>query len=237
MKRLFYILVALALVLILVLPTVSVYSSPNECREDKRIDASNVGGDYDCDSEEWHFVINQLDSDDLAPDKIYVTWENGDSAEVPLSSANQQMAHYYTSLNLDSPVTEAYTYIYVDWSGNFVISHGPCIFEDPTETPVPPTETPIPPTETPIPPTETPVDPTETPVEPTETPVDPTETPTEPTETPKDPTPTLPSPGGGPPSSIANGRGNGVIIFISGLTIMSALFLGMYFFKKLPVKN
>ena len=77
--------------------------------------------DHGCDSEEWHFIINQLESNDLAPEKIYVTWENGASEEVLLSSVNLSTAHYYTSLNLDSPIVEAYTRIYADWSGQFVI--------------------------------------------------------------------------------------------------------------------
>ena len=37
--------------------------------------------DHECDSTEWHFVINQIDSAAKAPKSITVTWANGDVEE------------------------------------------------------------------------------------------------------------------------------------------------------------
>ena len=142
--------------------------------------------DHGCDSTEWHFVITQIDSPELAPASIDVEWANGDSETVPLDNVTGGVAHYATSSNLDSTVVSATATIYDDWDGQFNLSHGPCE-TPPTE--VPPTE--VPPTE--VPPTEvqpTEVQPTEIPpteVPPTEVP--PTEVP--PTETPVTQTPSV----------------------------------------------
>ncbi len=141
--------------------------------------------DHECHSSEWHFVITQIDSPELAPNSISVSWENGTVATVSLEKVTGGVAHYTTTANLDSPVIEASAQIYESWNGQFNLSHGPC--HKPLPTPLPPTETPtVPPTETPVvPPTETPVvPPTETAPPPTETVPPPTETAPPPTETP-----------------------------------------------------
>jgi hypothetical protein len=100
--------------------------------------------DHDCEppnDEEWHFLINQIDEEANAPDSITVTWANGESAVVSRSSFTGGVAHYRTTLNLDSAVESATAQIYDEWSGQFVLSHGPC--GGPTGTPSgTPSETP-----------------------------------------------------------------------------------------------
>lgn len=126
--------------------------------ETKTIEAGAIN-DYDCDNEsgEWHFIINQVrplpsNPDELdAPGEISVSWANGKTEPVALSETTGSTAHYRTSLYLDSRVTKATAVIYSEWSGKFVLSHGPCEIPTPTETQEPTatkTETEVP-TETP----------------------------------------------------------------------------------------
>ena len=82
--------------------------------------------DHECDSSEWHFVINQIDTEANAPDSILVTWTNGKSESVPLDKFTGGVAHYTTTSNLDSTVKSATASIYDGWSGQFNLSHGPC---------------------------------------------------------------------------------------------------------------
>ena len=120
--------------------------------------------DHECNSGEWHFVINQIDDASLAPPSIYVTWANGNAQNVPLDKFTGKVAHYAVTDNLDSAVTQARTEIYASWDGNFNLSHGPCDTPTPTPT-ITPTPTPTP-TITPTPsPTLTPTPiPTTTPI-------------------------------------------------------------------------
>ncbi len=82
--------------------------------------------DHECDSTEWHFVINQVDSEANAPASITVSFSGGDVVEVPLDKFTGGVAHYATTQNLDEAVTSASTTIYDGWSGEFNLSHGPC---------------------------------------------------------------------------------------------------------------
>src|SRR6266542_5109190 len=88
--------------------------------------------DPDCDQDhpnEWHFVINQIDTEAHAPASIHVTWANGNDEDVPLDKFTGGTAHYATGSNLDSSVTGATTDIYSAWllgNGQFNLSHGPC---------------------------------------------------------------------------------------------------------------
>jgi hypothetical protein len=82
--------------------------------------------DHECDETEWHFVINQIDSEANAPASITVEWANGATEDVPLSAFTGKVAHYVTTSNLDSTVVSATTDIYLEWSGQFNLSHGPC---------------------------------------------------------------------------------------------------------------
>ena len=82
--------------------------------------------DHECNSTEWHFVINQVDSEANAPASITVTFSGGDVLEVPLDKFTGGVAHYATTQNLDEAVTSASTTIYDGWSGQFNLSHGPC---------------------------------------------------------------------------------------------------------------
>jgi hypothetical protein len=83
--------------------------------------------DHECNSSEWHFVITQIDTVADAPASIHVTWANGQSEDVPLTNFTGGVAHYVTTDNLDSTVTSATAVIYAGWSGQFNLSHGPCV--------------------------------------------------------------------------------------------------------------
>jgi hypothetical protein len=82
--------------------------------------------DHECNSTEWHFVITGIVDGIEAPASIHVTWANGDSADVPLDTVTGEVAHYSTTLNLDSTVTSATAVIDDAWDGQFNLSHGPC---------------------------------------------------------------------------------------------------------------
>jgi hypothetical protein len=82
--------------------------------------------DHECDSTEWHFVINQINDESNAPGSIHVTCANGQEADVPGDKFTGGVAHYTTTLNLDSTVTSATATIYDAWDGQFNLSHGPC---------------------------------------------------------------------------------------------------------------
>jgi hypothetical protein len=90
--------------------------------------------DHECDSTEWHFVINQIDSAANAPKSITVKWANGAIEEVPLSKFTGGVAHYTTTSNLNSTVVSATAAIYTGWSGQFNLSHGPCASPSPSPT-------------------------------------------------------------------------------------------------------
>src|SRR6266540_3351109 len=82
--------------------------------------------DHDCNNDEWHFIINQIDTEADAPATIHVTWTNGAVEDVPLDNFTGGAAHYTTTSNLDSTIATATAVIYAEWSGQFVVSHGPC---------------------------------------------------------------------------------------------------------------
>ena len=90
--------------------------------------------DHECNSDEWHFVINQIDMESNAPASIHVTWANGQEADVARGNFTGGVAHYTTTANLNSTVTSATATIYDSWSGQFNLSHGPCN-TPPTTTP------------------------------------------------------------------------------------------------------
>jgi hypothetical protein len=88
--------------------------------------SAKASTDHECNSSEWHFVINQIDTAADAPASIHVSWANGQSEDVPLLKFTGGVAHYVTTDNLDSTVTSATAVIYAGWSGQFNLSHGPC---------------------------------------------------------------------------------------------------------------
>ncbi len=94
--------------------------------------------DHECDATEWHFVITQVDTE-AAPASITVEWTNHQIEEVPLDKYTGKVAHYVTTSNLGSTVVSATADIYIGWSGQFNLSHGPC--GGPTPTPTKPTPT------------------------------------------------------------------------------------------------
>ena len=82
--------------------------------------------DHECDSTELHFVINQVQDEGSAPPSIHVTWANGAEADVARGAFTGKVAHYTTTLHLDSQVLSATAWIYQEWGGEFNLSHGPC---------------------------------------------------------------------------------------------------------------
>lgn len=90
--------------------------------------------DHSCDNSEWHFIINGV-SDATAPQSIVVAWANGQTETVLLDKVTGEAAHYATTSYLDSTVTSATAEIFAGWSGQFNLSHGPCV-SAPTSTPV-----------------------------------------------------------------------------------------------------
>jgi len=158
----------------------------------KIIEAPNVD-DYECDSTEWHFVITQADPARM-PESIFVTWDCGGPIEVPLAGISGSTGHYYYYDNLTCRLVKVWAEIYIEFDGNFRVSHGPCL-EEPTPTP---TNTPTA-TNTPTP-TDTP---TATPT-PTNSPT-PTDTPTAtPTATPTNTATATPTPTDGPSPTPTN---------------------------------
>jgi hypothetical protein len=93
--------------------------------------------DHECDNEEWHFVITQVESESKAPGSIRVEWANGDKAVLSLQKFTGGTAHYASKENLTSKVTSATAQIYSSWSGQFNLSHGPCGGTVSTPTPSP----------------------------------------------------------------------------------------------------
>ncbi|MEO5691244.1 MAG: LPXTG cell wall anchor domain-containing protein [Candidatus Saccharimonadales bacterium] len=91
--------------------------------------------DHDCNETEWHFVINQIDSEVNAPAFITVNFSNGNTVVVAKNKFTGGVAHYTTTSNLSSTVESATTTIYSSWSGQFNLSHGPC--NEPEENTVP----------------------------------------------------------------------------------------------------
>lgn len=133
MRKQLYILFSLLLIAVVVLPPISVFASEGT----KTIQAKALD-DHECDDEEWHFVITQVDGESLAPASILVKWANGSSKVVSLWKFTGHTAHYRTTANLDSSVDSATAQIYSGWEGQFNLSHGPCDGPRPTPTPPPP---------------------------------------------------------------------------------------------------
>ncbi len=190
--------------------------------------SSKALNDHECDSTEWHFVINQVDSEADAPATIHVIWANGASEDVPMWKFTGGVAHYVTTSNLDSVVTQATAEIYDTWSGEFNLSHGPCGQPPtPTNTVIPPTPTTPPgptPTNTVIPPTPT------TPPGPTPTTPGPTPTPPGPTPTTIPPIPTVTTPPIIPPNTAGSGSPSGSKGILWTLDVVMGLFgLGLTF--------
>ena len=93
---------------------------------------------HGCDSTEWHFVINQIDG--TAPSSITVSWSNGTSSVVGLSSLTGPTAHYSTTAHLGDGVTATGASVVLPEGttvGNFNLSHGPCGSNGSTTTPLP----------------------------------------------------------------------------------------------------
>src|SRR5438067_375806 len=54
-----------------------------------------------CDPTQWHWIINQIDTQAHAPAFITVTWNNGTPVQIPLQKATDGVvAHYNSTLHL-----------------------------------------------------------------------------------------------------------------------------------------
>lgn len=84
--------------------------------------------DHECNSQEWHFVINQIVDGTSAPPFIWVSWYPGGpvNVQVPLWQFTGGVAHYVSTQYLDKTVSQAWAQIYDAWGGQFNLSHGPC---------------------------------------------------------------------------------------------------------------
>jgi hypothetical protein len=82
--------------------------------------------DHDCDFTEWHFVITQIDEAANAPASITVKFSGGATVVVALEKFTGGVAHYTTTQHLGETVIDATAILYVGWSGEFNLSHGPC---------------------------------------------------------------------------------------------------------------
>jgi len=110
---------------------VTIKGTPPPPPPDQSISAKALN-DHGCNAYQWQFVITQVDKQSDAPASVHVTWANGQSADVALSSFTGGVAHYVTTGNLGSTVTSATAQIYGDWSGQFNLSDGPCAPPPPT---------------------------------------------------------------------------------------------------------
>ena len=123
-------------------PTASPSTSP--AAGTIHVKTSTLAG-HECNSSEWHFVITQVTSLS-APITIHVYWANGQDAVLPLERVTGGTAHYRTTLNLSSAVTDAIAALSGSY-GQFNVSHGPCLLSNsqtlssatpkPSETPRP----------------------------------------------------------------------------------------------------
>jgi len=75
---------------------------------------------------EWHFLINKIDEGKTKPASIVVEWSDSIPSILYLEDSNSVNAHYRTTENSDSTVTNATAMIYDGWNGQFNLSHGPC---------------------------------------------------------------------------------------------------------------
>jgi len=88
---------------------------------------------HGCNSQEWHIIINQIASPELAPAIVTMHFPEG-TVNAVLSAFTGGAAHYSTTEYLGSFLLGATAIIYAGWDGQFVLSHGPC---GNTDTPTP----------------------------------------------------------------------------------------------------
>ena len=75
----------------------------------------------------WHFIINQINSVDNAPDFITVEWSNGDTEDVPLQKFTGKVAHYTVAgSDVHTEISGATADIYGGWRGQFNLSSVEC---------------------------------------------------------------------------------------------------------------
>lgn len=137
LKMLFGVLLAILGLLVIVM---AVGVSKADATVTAKIINAKALCDHEINNTEWHFVINQIDTEAHAPVSIHVTWSNGQQADVPMDKFTGGTAHYPTTANLDSTVVSATAEIYAGWDGQFNLSHGPAC-EQPTTTTTQPSTT------------------------------------------------------------------------------------------------
>lgn len=123
MNKLFRYLFDVAIFLLLLLALWLLFSASGDASFEKEITATI--GDHECDDSEWHFIITQVDGE--KPASIFVEWVDGYTETIPLSWETSHTAHYTTTSQLDTKVLTATATIYVEWDGEFNLSHGPCL--------------------------------------------------------------------------------------------------------------
>lgn len=106
-------------VLFLVFITGVAYACPIKTIYAKALD------DYDCSTEEWHFVITGV-KHIIPPEFVTVVWDNEETESVLLDKVTGNIAHYRTAINSNVGLKEVSAEIAVDWNGQFNVSHGFC---------------------------------------------------------------------------------------------------------------
>jgi hypothetical protein len=89
----------------------------------------NLNGTWTCNASEWHFVVNGLGGG-TAPASIHAAWTDGTETDLPLVQANQGTAHFTATSPLGAALKGAWVNMPTGWSGNFLLSHGPCNLPD-----------------------------------------------------------------------------------------------------------
>ena len=111
-------------------PTKVPTAVPANTPKPTQVSGTNAATGHECVPTEWHWVMTQVNDINDSPEKISVTWANGQALEVPRTAYTGKVAHYATTLNLNSAVVNATTVAPAGWSGQFNLSHGPCIYFD-----------------------------------------------------------------------------------------------------------
>ena len=88
---------------------------------------------HDCDTNEWHFIINGVDKNQSPiPVEITITWSDYTTEKIALGEpVTATVLHFYSDSHLTDgkyPI-DATAVIYDAYGGNFNLSHGPCDYE------------------------------------------------------------------------------------------------------------
>jgi hypothetical protein len=90
---------------------------------------------HECNADEWHFLINQIDIAANAPRRSMSPGRMGTQPTSRLTSSPAVSLITFSTANLDSTVTSATATIYDGWNGLFNLSHGPAARRPPGQSP------------------------------------------------------------------------------------------------------